>query len=46
MPKRAARTGNGGVVIPYNPDHKRRMPSRAAQPLKIDHDLPAVAVAR
>jgi RNA polymerase sigma factor FliA len=38
-PKRAAQ------VIQYNPAHKRRLPSRAAQPLKIERDLPAVAAA-
>jgi RNA polymerase sigma factor for flagellar operon FliA len=33
-------------VIPYNPDHKRRqLPARAAQPLKVERDLPAVAAA-
>lgn len=45
LPKRAAKT-NPCVVLPYNPDHKRRVPVRAPQPITIDRELPAVAAAR
>ena len=35
-----------GVVLPYNPDHKRRMPAHAAGPIKISRPREAVAAAR
>jgi RNA polymerase sigma factor for flagellar operon FliA len=36
-----------GVVLPYNPDHKRSMPERAAGPLKVSRTRrEAVAAAR
>src|SRR5262245_27237456 len=38
-----------GVVLPYNPDHKRRaLPTRTAGPVKVSttRELPAVAAAR
>jgi len=34
-----------GVVLPYNPDHKRRLPARTAGPLKVSSTRPVTAVA-
>jgi RNA polymerase sigma factor for flagellar operon FliA len=34
-----------GVVLPYNPEHKRRLPSRTAGPLKVSSTQPVAAVA-
>lgn len=47
LPKRAVAQKKQGVVIPYNPDHKRKMPARTvAASLKVTRDYPAVAAAR
>ena len=46
LPKKTAGRRQG-VVIPYNPDHKRKLPTRTvAAVVKIDRSLPAVAAAR
>ena len=44
LPRQTARPG---VVLPYNPDHKRRMPVRAAATIKITRQTEvAIAAAR